>query len=124
MPVSLLEDDADWIQTYRDPAIEEEPEVPVAMPGKEPENELGAGCWLMAKKAGAKFPEGGGCAVGVGVRLGRSTRLVTTTSSALKLTGGEPVLDLHDLGVLRREGCRYPGEVSGTLIRTRIALMT
>ena len=28
MPVSLLEDDADWIQTWRDPAIDEEPEVP------------------------------------------------------------------------------------------------
>ena len=27
MPVSLLEEDADWVQTYRDPAIEEDPEV-------------------------------------------------------------------------------------------------
>ena len=35
MPVSLLEDDADWIQTWRDPAIEEDPEVPVALVGKE-----------------------------------------------------------------------------------------
>ena len=56
MPVSLLEGDADWIQTYRDPAIEEEPEVPVAMPGKEPELSWG-GVLAMAKKAGAKFPE-------------------------------------------------------------------
>ena len=34
MPVSLLEEDADWIQTWRDPAIDEEPEVPVVLPGK------------------------------------------------------------------------------------------
>lgn len=27
MPVSLLEDDSDWIQTYRDPATDEEPDL-------------------------------------------------------------------------------------------------
>ena len=56
MPVSLLEDDADWIQTYRDPAIEEDPEVPVVLTGKENENSWG-GVKAAAKKAGAKFPE-------------------------------------------------------------------
>ena len=56
MPVSLLEDDADWIQTYRDPAIEEDPEVPVILHGKEPELSWG-GVLAMAKRAGAKFPE-------------------------------------------------------------------
>ena len=56
MPVSLLEDDADWIQTFRDPAIEEEPEVPVVLSGKEPDNSWG-GVMAAARKAGAKFPE-------------------------------------------------------------------
>ena len=56
MPVSLLEDDADWIQTFRDPAIEEEPEVPVILSGKEPELSWGS-VLAMAKLAGAKFPE-------------------------------------------------------------------
>ena len=56
MPVSLLEDDADWIQTYRDPAIEEDPEVPIVLTGKENENSWG-GVKAAAKVAGAKFPE-------------------------------------------------------------------
>ena len=56
MPVSLLEDDADWIQTWRDPAIEEDPEVPVVLAGKETENSWG-GVVAAAKKAGAKYPE-------------------------------------------------------------------
>ena len=56
MPVSLLEEDADWIQTWRDPAIEEDPEVPVVIPGRETENSWG-GVLAAAKKAGAKFPE-------------------------------------------------------------------
>ena len=56
MPVSLLEDDADWIQTYRDPAIEEDPEVPICLAGRENENSWG-GVLAAAKKAGAKFPE-------------------------------------------------------------------
>ena len=55
MPVSLLEEDSDWIQTFRDPAIEDEPEVPVILNN---DNELS---WervvTMAAKAGAKFPE-------------------------------------------------------------------
>ena len=56
MPVSLLEDDADWVLTYRNPAVEEDPEVPVVLPGKEPELSWG-GVIAMAKKAGAKYPE-------------------------------------------------------------------
>ena len=56
MPVSLLEEDADWIQTWRDPAIEEDPEVPIVLPGKEPPNSWG-GIQAAARKAGAKFPE-------------------------------------------------------------------
>ena len=56
MPVSLLESDADWIETFRDPAVEEEPEVPVILAGKEPELSWGS-CLAMAKLAGAKFPE-------------------------------------------------------------------
>ena len=56
MPVSLLEEDADWVQTYRDPAIEEDPEVPVILSGREPENSWG-GILAAAKKGGAKFPE-------------------------------------------------------------------
>ena len=56
MPVSLLEEDADWIQTFRDPAIDEDPEVPVVISGKEPELTWGS-CLAMAKLAGAKFPE-------------------------------------------------------------------
>ena len=56
MPVSLLEDDADWILTYRDPAVEEDPEVPVALPGKQSELDWD-GATAMAKKAGAKYPE-------------------------------------------------------------------
>ena len=56
IPVSLLEDDADWIQTYRDPAIDEEPEAPFVLTGKEPENSWG-GVLAAARKAGAKFPE-------------------------------------------------------------------
>ena len=68
MPVSLLEEDADWIQTYRDPAIDEEPEVPVVLSGKEPELSWGS-CLAMAKLAGARFPRSGGCAVCVGIWL-------------------------------------------------------
>ena len=56
MPVSLLEDDADWIQTFRDPAIEEDPEVPVCLVGRENENSWG-GVLAAARKAGAKYPE-------------------------------------------------------------------
>ena len=56
MPVSLLEEDADWIQTFRDPAIEEDPDVPVVLLGKEPENSWG-GILAAARKGGAKFPE-------------------------------------------------------------------
>ena len=56
MPVSLLEDDADWIQTFRDPAIDEEPEVPVVLTSKEQLLNWGS-CLAMAKLAGAKFPE-------------------------------------------------------------------
>ena len=56
MPVSLLEEDADWIQTFRDPAIDEDPEVPVILSGKEPELSWG-GVLAMARKAGARFPE-------------------------------------------------------------------
>ena len=56
LPVSLLEEDADWIQTWRDPAIEEDPEVPVCLPGRESENSWG-GVLAAARKAGAKFPE-------------------------------------------------------------------
>ena len=56
MPVSLLEEDSEWIQTWRDPAIEEDPEVPIVLPGKEPPNSWG-GIQAAARKAGAKFPE-------------------------------------------------------------------
>ena len=56
MPVSLLEEDADWIQTWRDPAIEEDPEVPIVLVGKENPNSWG-GVVASAKKAGAKYPE-------------------------------------------------------------------
>ena len=56
MPVSLLEEDADWILTFRDPAIDEEPEVPVILSGKEPELSWG-GVLAMARRAGAKYPE-------------------------------------------------------------------
>ena len=56
LPVMLLEDDAEWIQIYRDPAIDEDPEVPVVLSGKEPELSWG-GVMAMAKKAGAKYPE-------------------------------------------------------------------
>ena len=56
MPVSLLEDDADWVLTYRNPAVEEDPEVPVALPGKQSELDWD-GATAMAKKAGAKYPE-------------------------------------------------------------------
>ena len=56
MPVSLLESDADWIQTFRDPAIDEEPEVPVVFTSKEPELSW-SGVMAMAKLAGAKYPE-------------------------------------------------------------------
>ena len=56
MPVSLLEGDSDWIITFRDPAIDEEAEAPVCIPGKENENSWG-GVIAAAKIAGAKFPE-------------------------------------------------------------------
>ena len=56
MPVSLLEEDADWILQYRNPAVEEDPEVPVVLSGKEPELSWG-GVMAMAKLAGAKYPE-------------------------------------------------------------------
>ena len=56
IPVDLLEESADWIQTWRDPAIEEEPEVPVVIPGRETENSWG-GIRAAAVKAGAKYPE-------------------------------------------------------------------
>jgi len=54
MPVDLLEQDADWIEQYRDDATEE-PDVPV-LTGKEPELSWG-GVLAMAKKAGATYPE-------------------------------------------------------------------
>jgi hypothetical protein len=54
MPVSLLEDDADWVEQYRDAATEE-PDVPV-LTGKEVSNSWG-GILAAAKHAGAKFPE-------------------------------------------------------------------
>ncbi len=41
MPVSLLEEDADWIQTWRDPAIEEDPKVSVCISGGESDNSWG-----------------------------------------------------------------------------------
>ena len=56
MPVSLLESDADWIETFRDPAIDEEPEVPVVLAGKDQELSWGS-VLAMAKLAGAKYPE-------------------------------------------------------------------
>jgi hypothetical protein len=56
MPVSLLEEDADWVQVYRDPAIEEDPEVPVVLVGKDQELSWGS-VLAMAKLAGAKYPE-------------------------------------------------------------------
>ena len=56
MPVSLLEEDADWIQTWRDPAIEEDPKVSVCISGGESDNSWG-GVLAAAKKAGAKYPE-------------------------------------------------------------------
>ena len=56
LPVSLLEDDADWIQTYRNPAVEEDPEIPVVLTGKDVENSWG-GVLAAAQKAGARFPE-------------------------------------------------------------------
>ena len=83
MPVSLLEDDADWIQTYRDPAVEEDPEVPIVS-GKDRMLSWGS-CLAMAKLAGAKFPEVAGGPVCVGVRLVRSMSPVTTTSSVSRL---------------------------------------
>ena len=52
----LLQDYADWVVQYRDPAVEEEPETTVHLSGKEPELSWG-GVLAMAKKAGAKFPE-------------------------------------------------------------------
>ena len=56
LPVDLLEEDADLIQTWRDPAIEEDPEVPIVLAGKENENSWG-GVLAAARKAGAKYPE-------------------------------------------------------------------
>lgn len=56
MPVSLLEDDADWILQYRNPAVEEEPEVPILLSDEEPELSWGS-VVAMAALAGAKFPE-------------------------------------------------------------------
>ena len=56
MPVSLLEDEADWIETFRDPAVDEDPDVPVVLAGNESENSWG-GVLAAAKKAGAKYPE-------------------------------------------------------------------
>ena len=53
MPVSLLEDDADWVEMYRSPEEEPEPEI---IPGKEVDNSWG-GIYAAAKLAGAKFPE-------------------------------------------------------------------
>jgi hypothetical protein len=55
MPVSLLEDDADWVEQYRDPAIDEDADVPI-LTGNEPALSWG-GVMAMAKKAGAKFSE-------------------------------------------------------------------
>ena len=55
MPVSLLEDDADWIQTYRSPE-EEKPLDTIVMSGKESANSWG-GVRAAAVKAGAKYPE-------------------------------------------------------------------
>ena len=44
------------LETFRDPAVEEEPEVPVVLSGKEPELSWGS-VMAMAKLAGARFPE-------------------------------------------------------------------
>ena len=56
MPVSLLEEDQLIGFRYRDPAIEEDPEVPVCLVGRENENSWG-GVLAAAKKAGAEYPE-------------------------------------------------------------------
>ena len=55
MPVSLLEDDADWVEQYRDPAIDEEP-ADTVIRGKDIDNSYG-GIYAAARLAGAKFPE-------------------------------------------------------------------
>ena len=64
MPVSLLEDDADWVEMYRSPEEEPEPEI---IPGKEVDNSWG-GIYAAAKLAGAKF-------LSAWRRSGRSVRL-------------------------------------------------
>ena len=57
MPVALLEDDADWILTYRDPAVDEDPDVPVVFEDKPASENSWEGVYAAAKCAGAKFPE-------------------------------------------------------------------
>ena len=57
MPVSLLEDDADWIVTYRDPAVDEDPDVPVVFEDKPASENSWEGVYAAAERAGAKFPE-------------------------------------------------------------------
>jgi hypothetical protein len=55
MPVSLLEDDADWVEQYRDPATDETPADTVVR-GNDIDNSYG-GIYAAARLAGAKFPE-------------------------------------------------------------------
>ena len=57
MPVSLLEEDADWVQTYRDPAVDNDPDVPVILHDDCTEENSWDGVYAAAKRAGAKFPE-------------------------------------------------------------------
>ena len=57
LPVSLLEDDADWVLTYRDPAVDENPDVPVVLEDKPASENSWEGVYAAAKRAGAKFPE-------------------------------------------------------------------
>ena len=88
MPVSLLEDDADWIQTYRDPAIEEDPEVPVVISGKENENSWG-GVLAAAKKLGRSIRRWWRRS-GRWSQPGASTPAGITTPSALRRQVDEP----------------------------------
>ncbi|MEK9632041.1 MAG: glucosaminidase domain-containing protein, partial [Synechococcus sp.] len=57
MPVSLLEEDAGWILTYRDPAVDENPDVPITIENKPASENSWWGVYAAAKRAGAKFPE-------------------------------------------------------------------
>jgi hypothetical protein len=56
MPAELLEDGADWMEQFRDQAVDELPMDSIVLSGKEVELSWG-GVLAMAKKAGAKFPE-------------------------------------------------------------------